>query len=53
MTLMNSLVVVLKGEDPYRTTQQALQQIPLTGLEGKKGLDKTECRACWHYRVKA
>ena len=37
---MNSLVVVLKGEDPYRTTQQVLQQIPLAGLKGRKVLIK-------------
>lgn len=37
---MNSLVVVLKGEDPYRTTQQALRQISLPGLNGRKVLIK-------------
>jgi uncharacterized protein (DUF362 family) len=37
---MDSRIVVSKGENPYRTTQQALQQIPLPGLRGRKVLIK-------------
>jgi uncharacterized protein (DUF362 family) len=37
---MDSRIVVSKGEKPYRTTQQALRQIPLPGLNGRKVLIK-------------
>jgi uncharacterized protein (DUF362 family) len=37
---MNSLVIVSKGVDPYRTTQRALQQSPLPDLKGRKILLK-------------
>jgi uncharacterized protein (DUF362 family) len=40
ITFMNSLVIVSKGEDPYQTTQGALQQLPLPDLKGKKILIK-------------
>ena len=37
---MKSLVIVSKGEDPYRTTKGALQQFPLPDLKGRKILVK-------------
>lgn len=37
---MGSLVIVLKGKDPYQTTRTALQRFPLPNLKGKKVLLK-------------
>ncbi len=37
---MNSIVVVSKGEDPFRTTEGVLQRFPLPGLKGKNVLVK-------------
>src|SRR5271157_3474952 len=37
---MNSLVIVSKGVDPYRTTQRALQQSSLPDLKGRRILLK-------------
>ena len=37
---MNSLVIVSKGVDPYRTTQRVLQRSPLPDLKGRKILLK-------------
>jgi uncharacterized protein (DUF362 family) len=37
---MDSRIVVSKGENPYRTTRQALRQLPLPGLMGRKVLIK-------------
>jgi uncharacterized protein (DUF362 family) len=37
---MKSIVVVSKGEDPFRTTERVLQRIPLPDLKGKHVLIK-------------
>src|SRR5512136_1465718 len=37
---MKSMVVVSKGEDPFRTTKRVLQRIPLPDLKGKHVLIK-------------
>jgi uncharacterized protein (DUF362 family) len=35
-----SVIIVLKGKDPYQTTKKALQKFPLSNLKGKKILIK-------------
>lgn len=40
MMLIDSPVIVSKGENPYRTTELALQKFPLPNLKGKKVLIK-------------
>jgi uncharacterized protein (DUF362 family) len=37
---VKSIVVVSKGEDPFRTTERVLQRFPLPGLKGKNVLIK-------------
>ena len=45
---VNSLVMVSKGEDPFRTTERVLQRFPLPDLKGKNVLIKPNAARLLH-----